>query len=109
MSGPHDPFLHALDSYIAAVRAKDVEAFTAIYDDDVHIFDLWGTWSIRGIEAWRTMAKNWFSSLGTEQVVVSADEVQSTTIGELAVGHAILPYTAVSAQGSKLRSLNNRI
>ncbi|GAA0710347.1 YybH family protein [Dokdonella soli] len=109
MSEPHDPFLQAMDSYKAAVRAKDVDAFLAIYDDDVHVFDLWGTWSLRGIVAWRNMAADWFSSLGTEQVVVSVDEAQTTRIGDLAVGHAVLTYTAMSAEGKELRSLNNRI
>jgi ketosteroid isomerase-like protein len=109
MSESHDPFLQVLDLYKAAVRAKDVDAFLAIYDDDVHVFDMWGTWSLRGIEAWRNIAVDWFSSLGTEQVVVSADEVTTTRIGQMAVGHAILTYTAMSAEGKKLRSLNNRI
>jgi ketosteroid isomerase-like protein len=39
--------------YKAAARTKNVEAFLAIYDDDVHVFDMWGMWSLRGIEAWR--------------------------------------------------------
>ena len=109
MNAPHDAFLQVLESYKAAVRAKSVEAFLAIYDDDVHVFDMWNTWSLRGIEAWRAMAEGWFSSLGTEQVVVSADEAQTTEVGELVVGHAILTYTAMSAEGKKLRSLDNRI
>jgi uncharacterized protein (TIGR02246 family) len=109
MSEPLDPFLQVLDLYKAAVRAKDVDAFLAIYDDDVHVFDMWGAWSLRGIEAWRKMAMDWFSSIGTGQVVVSADEAQTSRIGELAVGHAILTYTAISAEGKELKSLNNRI
>lgn len=70
---------------------------------------MWGAWSLRGIEAWRGMAVDWFSSLGTERVVVDADEMQSTVIGDLAVGHAVLTYTALSVAGETLRSLDNRI
>ncbi|MBC7990165.1 MAG: nuclear transport factor 2 family protein [Luteimonas sp.] len=109
MNQSHDPFLQVLESYKAAVRAKNVDAFLAIYDDDVHVFDMWSTWSLRGIEAWRAMAVGWFSSLGTEHVVVSADEAQTTEIGQLLVGHAILTYTAMSAEGKELRSLDNRV
>ena len=104
-----DPFLQLLGAYQNAVHAKDVNAFVAIYDEDLHVFDMWGTWSLRGLDAWRTMAEGWFSSLGNEQVLVGFKEVQTTEVGELAIGHAILTYTAVSAEGKELRSLNNRI
>lgn len=104
-----DPFVQMLDSYKAAVLAKDVDAFAALYSDDVHIFDMWGAWSLRGIKSWRNMAREWFSSLGTERVIVDVKDAQSTLSGELAIGHAILTYTAVSAEGKELRSLSNRI
>lgn len=103
------PFLHALDRYKEAVLAKDVDAFARLYDDDVHVFDMWGAWSLRGIQPWRKMASEWFSSLGSERVIVSVGDAQSTSSDEMAIGHAILTYTAVSAEGKELRSLSNRI
>lgn len=109
MKDTHDPFRQALEAYRSAVYAKDVDAFAAIYDDDVQVFDMWGAWSLRGIGAWRGMAEGWFASLGDERVVVDADEIQSTVADDMAVGHAILTYAAVSAAGETLRSLNNRI
>lgn len=109
MSEAQDPFLQALNAYKAAVYAKDVDAFVALYDDDVHVFDMWGAWSLRGIEAWRGMAADWFSSLGTERVVVGIDQAEATETEGLVVGHAILAYTAMSAEGKQLRALNNRI
>ncbi len=109
MNEAHDPFSQVLAAYAAAVHAKDADAFAAMYDDDVHVFDMWGSWSLQGIAAWRAMAADWFSSLGAERVVVKADEIQTTHAGELAIGHAILTYTALSAEGEELRSLNNRI
>ena len=45
-------FRRTLTAYAQAVRAKDVEAFAALYDPDVHVFDMWGTWSLRGLPAW---------------------------------------------------------
>lgn len=104
-----DPLLLMLGSYKEAVLAKDVDAFAALYDDDVHVFDMWGAWSLRGIKTWRDMAVGWFSSLGDERVFVSVKEPQSTRGGELIVGHATLTYSAVSPDGKELRSLSNRM
>jgi len=109
MSPESAPFQQVLSAYRSAVRAKDVEAFLAIYADDVQVFDMWGAWSLRGIETWRSIATEWFASLGDEYVVVEADEVEATVAGDLAVGHAFLRYTGYSAQGQRLRSLDNRI
>jgi ketosteroid isomerase-like protein len=64
MSAPIDSIAGVLRAYAAAVYAKDVDAFAALYAEDVQVFDMWGQWSHRGIEAWRTMAAGWFSSLG---------------------------------------------
>lgn len=109
MSDPQDPFLQLLETYRTAVRAKSVDAFLAIYADDLHVFDMWGRWSLHGIEDWRRMVVDWFSSLGDEHVIVAVDEAASTRTGDLAVGHAILTYTAHAADGRELRSLNNRM
>ena len=109
MSHMPDPFLKLLEAYKAAVLAKDVEAFLALYDDDVHVFDLWGAWSLCGIAAWRGMAVEWFASVGDDRVIVESHQAGSTCLGDLAIGHAFLTYTAVSADGTELRSLDNRI
>lgn len=109
MHDRHDPFLAALDAYAAAVKAKDVDAFAALYDEDVHVFDLWGRWELRGLPAWRAMAQEWFGSLGEDTVVVTHAHAHSQAGAELAYGHALLTYTAYAADGSRLRSLDNRI
>ena len=104
-----DPVSHALAQYKAAVYAKDVNAFVSLYEDDVHVFDMWNQWELRGIDAWRSMAEGWFGSLATEHVVVSFNDVVSTVGADLALGHATVTYTAVSAEGKELRSLDNRM
>ncbi|MFK3650991.1 YybH family protein [Lysobacter enzymogenes] len=109
MSETHDPFLAALDGYAAAVAAKDVDAFAALYAEDVHVFDMWGRWELRGLAAWRAMAQEWFGSLGTETVAVTYAQAQSQAGAELAYGHAVLTYAAHAADGTRLRSLDNRI
>lgn len=103
------PFDAFLAGYAAAVHAKDAEAFTALYDDDLLVFDLWQDWSLQGLPAWCAMAHGWFASLGDERVAVTWTQAHSRTDGELAFGHAFLTYAAYSSDGRRLRSLDNRI
>ena len=109
MSQTSGPVHEALARYSAAAYEKDVDAFVSLYSDELHVFDMWNSWELRGIDAWRAMAAGWFSSLGEERVVVKARDVVATVSGELAMGHATLSYTAISADGQELRSLDNRI
>ncbi len=109
MSANPDPFQIVLDRYAASVLAKDVAAYMALYDDDVRVFDLWSDWSLRGNHAWRAVTVEWFSSLGSEYVVVGADDLNSSVSGDLAIGHGFLTYSAYSADGRRLRWLSNRI
>jgi ketosteroid isomerase-like protein len=109
MSQTTDPVRDALTRYSAAAYAKDVDAFVSLYADDLHVFDMWNSWELRGIAAWRSMAEGWFGSLGDERVVVTASDIASTVSGDLALGHATLTFTALSAEGKELRSLDNRI
>lgn len=98
-----------LEGYKAAVFAKDVDAFIALYDADLQVFDMWGQWSHRGLAAWRAMAAEWFGSLGTERVVVDFSEVHTVVSPDLAVAYAFVTYMAVGADGATLRSLDNRM
>jgi uncharacterized protein (TIGR02246 family) len=97
------------DTYKKTVYEKDLAGFLSIFDKDLQVFDMWGQWSHRGLEAWREMAKGWFGSLGTERVVVDFDEAQSTLSGDMGVATAFVTFTGVSARGEKLRSLQNRL
>jgi ketosteroid isomerase-like protein len=104
-----NPVLQVLEDYKAAVFAKDIDAFIALYDEDVLVFDMWGVWSYHGIASWRDMAARWFGSLGTERVIVDFSDVQTIAAEDLAVVHAFVKYKAVSADGVDLRSLDNRL
>lgn len=97
------------DTYQTAVYAKDVDAFVALYDHDVCVFDLWSQWSYSGIDAWRAMAAGWFKSLGTERVIVELAEVQIMAGRDVAFAHAFITYQGVSAEGQKLRAMHNRL
>ncbi len=109
MSGAAHPVSRALEAYGAAVYAKDVEAFVAIYDWDVRVFDMWGEWSYDGLASWRGMAKGWFDSLGDERVVVEFEDVRIAAEGEMAIVHAYVVYKGVSAEGAELRAMQNRL
>lgn len=98
-----------LDAYAAAVRAKDVDAFVALYADDLRNFDLWERWSYDDRDAWRAMVQEWFGSLGDDTVVVEFDEVRTQTADDVAALSAFTTYRALSPEGEELRSMNNRL
>ena len=98
-----------LDAYCAAVYAKDVEAFLALYADEVQVFDMWEQWEYNGLAAWRGMVEGWFGSLGDERVRVELSEIAIAVSGELAYAHATLTFCGLSAAGEELRAMNNRL
>jgi uncharacterized protein (TIGR02246 family) len=104
--GPIEPVLEA---YRAAVHAKDVDAFVALYDEDVCVFDMWGRWSYDGADAWRGMVVEWFGSLGSGRVEVEFQDVQTIVGDGVAVAHALLTFKGLSAEGEELRAMNNRL
>jgi uncharacterized protein (TIGR02246 family) len=98
-----------LAGYAAAVRAKDLDSFVTLYANDVHVFDMWGRWSYDGVDAWRAMAEEWFGSLGSEQVAVEFEDVQTVVGEDVAIAHAFVTYKGLSAEGTELRAMNNRM
>ena len=98
-----------LETYKSTVYAKDVGAFMRLYDSKVRVFDTWGVWSYDGAASWQMAVESWFTSLGTEKVKVSFDEVQATGNADLAAVSAIVTYAGVSAQGEQRRSMQNRL
>ncbi|WP_322029163.1 YybH family protein [Paraburkholderia sp. J76] len=104
-----DPILQVLHDYKAAVYAKDVDAFVALYAPDILAFDMWDAWTYEGVASWRRMVEGWFGSLGAERVAVDFSEARTVVSQDLAVVHAFVTYKAVSAHGEELRSMDNRI
>jgi ketosteroid isomerase-like protein len=98
-----------LGAYESAVFAKDVEAFMRLYDPQVRVFDAWGVWSYEGAAAWQQAVEGWFTSLGTERVKVTFEDVQTAGGRDLTLVSAIVTYAGVSAQGEPLRRLQNRL
>ena len=98
-----------LEKYRAAVYAKDTESFLALYTADARIFDMWVEWSHEGIESWRRVVTQWFDSLKSDRDVVEFHEVRTTISGDMAAVDAFVQFTAVSAEGNKLRSMQERL
>ena len=98
-----------IEAYKSAVYAKDAGAFIRLYDPKVRVFDAWGIWSYEGAAAWQMAIESWFTSLGTEKVKVSFDDVQATGNADFAVVSAIVTYAALSAQSDPIRNMQNRL
>ena len=109
MSDLEQPVEQILEAYKAAVYARDVDAFMRLYDPKVRVFDTWGRWSYEGATAWRTAIEGWFSSLGSERVKVSFDDVDVLGGGEFRSLSAIVTYAGVSTLGEPLRAMQNRL
>jgi len=105
----NDPIRDFFAAYAAAVRAKDVQRFVGLYADDVVVFDAWDSWCHAGRAAWQGIVGEWFGSLGAENVVVEFNEPHSHVSGDLAHGSAFVTYAAISADGERVRSLDQRI
>ena len=83
MSELEHSITQVLEAYKSAVYARDADAFMRLYDPKVRVFDTWGIWSYEGAAAWRTAIEGWFSSLGTERVKVSFDDVDVLEAGRV--------------------------
>ena len=97
------------ETYKNAVSQKDLETYSSIFDEKVRVFDMWEQWTYDGLAAWKGMAKDWFSSLGSDRDVITFDDIQIQTSGEMAIVSAFVRFTAVSETGEALRYLDNRL
>jgi len=109
MSDIEKSIARVLESYKAAVYAKDVDAFMRLYDPGVRVFDTWGVWSYEGSDAWQQAVEGWFKSLGSERVKVTFDAVKTSETRESAVVSAVVTYAGLSAESEELRSMQNRL
>ncbi len=84
--------MQVFEAYGGAVHAKDVDAFLAIYDEDVHVVDSWVQWESIGAEARRGMVTEWFGGLGDERVEVQFNDVHTVVAGDVAFAHAAVTF-----------------
>lgn len=97
-----------LTRYARAARDKDVDAFVALYTDDVRVFDAWDRWSYEGSVAWRAAVSGWFRSVGDDQIVVTVSDLRADVAGGVAFGHALVRHASVADDGRELHAILNR-
>jgi ketosteroid isomerase-like protein len=97
------------ESFSDAVYNKDVEAYLALFDENILVFDMWQSWSYDGLPAWSTMVEGWFSSLGSDRDRVTFREQRMDVSGDMGFVTAIVRFAAVSETGEELRFLDNRL
>jgi ketosteroid isomerase-like protein len=98
-----------LAAYSEAVFNKDVTTFIRLYDPRVRIFDAWGVWVHEGAGAWQLAVEAWFTSLGTERVRVTFDDVDVVVGKDVSSVNATVTYAGLSAEGDQLRAMQNRL
>lgn len=109
MNDTEKQVLKALDTYRSAVLAKNAQTLLHLYDADVRVFDAWGLWSHEGADAWRVAVEGWFTSLGSETVRVTFEDVKVVAEPGFASMSCFARYAAISASGQELRALHNRL
>ncbi|MEA1652726.1 SgcJ/EcaC family oxidoreductase [Nitrospirillum sp. BR 11164] len=98
-----------LEAYRQAVWDRKPEALLALYTEDVVVFDTWDSWSYAGRSEWAQSVEAWLGGLSDERVRVTAEAVRVVGGGGAAGLSAFLTYTALSPEGAKLRSMQNRL
>jgi ketosteroid isomerase-like protein len=98
-----------LATYESAIFKKDVQAFMRLYDPSARIFDAWGVWLYEGSDAWQRAVEGWFTSLGSERVKVTFEDVKTWVSKEITSVCAVVTYAGQSATGEQLRSMQNRV
>ena len=109
MSDTGEAATHIIEAYKSAVFARDATALMRLYAPKVRVFDAWGVWSYDNAQSWQRAVESWFNSLGSEQVQVTFEDVIITGAGGSAIVSAIVTYAGISAEGSTLRSMQNRL
>ena len=105
----HEPINDLLARYEGAVADKDVDAFVALYDNDVRVFDAWGSWSHDGASEWRRTVEEWFGSVGDDRIAVEFQELDTVIDGSVTAVHAIVTFKGLTPEGKELRAIDNRL
>lgn len=92
---PQNPARQVLDAYRNAVVTRDVDAFLAIYDDDVRLFDAWNRFDEFGVDIWRGMIEDWFGSHPDDEFELRFDDVHAVVGEDVAIVNGILVFAIV--------------
>lgn len=98
-----------LDQYTEAVWNKDVEAFLALYDDNIRDYDAWEQWEYAGIHEFRTLPVNWFRESEGHRVKVTFMYPEIHQSGHLAAVWSQVVYSAYDERDRLKHFISNRM
>lgn len=101
--------LTILNEYSSAVWEKDENKFLELHDPGIHSYDAWEKWEYQGMDQYRVIPEEWFSSLGDERVKVTFVQPKLNLDQRLATIWCHVVYAAFDSRGNYLRSLTNRL
>lgn len=88
------------DRYMAAVKASDAEALLALYDDDVHVFDMMEPFERHGRDSGREMMESWLGDKNATQDC-TIEDLSVIESGDLAAARAAVRYGVTMADGTR--------
>ncbi len=97
-----------LERYANAVYNKDVESFISIYDNNVLVYDTWEEWIKKDVKEIKSMATEWFDSLGNEKVKVEFTEVRVLESADQIVWIGEFKFYGLDQEDQILRNISNR-
>jgi uncharacterized protein (TIGR02246 family) len=99
MSDQPDGITQVLQAYSDAVEARDVETFLALYDDGMHLFDMWDHYEVNGKDAWREMVAGWFGAHPGEALEARFEDVSAVSGQDVAFAHMVMTFAIVAPGG----------
>ena len=97
-------------AYARYAHERDLEAFLALYAEDVVVFDLSRPTPAVGLPSWRPQVASWFGDLDPADVNVA--RVQELTVleqGDLLAAHGTVRYAVLASDGSERYGMTNRL
>jgi ketosteroid isomerase-like protein len=95
--------------YQNAAWNKNPEAMINLYNKDALIFDMWDQGYISNTTEWNKSINDWLGSLGEEKVKVEFELINIQQSGNVGFACALIIFQALSADGTVLRGMKNRI
>lgn len=97
-------------AYGERARARDIDAFCALYDRDVTLFDTFAEAPLVGLDAWRDQVTEWFGGVEESDTNI-ADVTDVVVIGDgvHAAAHALVRYAVIEPDGSERYGMTNRL
>jgi ketosteroid isomerase-like protein len=91
-----DGALAVLETYRAAVAARDVDGLVGLYAEDVHRFDTWEEADQVGVAAWREAVAQWLGAHADDVYEVQFDEGDAVAGDSVAFVRAVMTFRVLT-------------